>query len=129
MRMNKVKKSNLPKVKDIKIYRIKSRLTQKQLAIESGVSVSMINQVESGRTMPSYSTAVKIFEACGFEENSNAVKVKRQGDDLVRCEMFIENIISNLQSMKNLLGSKDYENKNDIKKKLRAFIILADKAT
>ena len=129
MRMNKVKKSNLPKVKDIKIYRIKSRLTQKQLAIESGVSVSMINQVESGRTMPSYNTAVKIFEACGFEENSNAVKVKRQGDDLVRCEMFIENIISNLQSMKNLLGSKDYENKNDIKKKLRAFIILADKAT
>jgi transcriptional regulator with XRE-family HTH domain len=127
--MNKVKKSNLPKVKDIKIYRIKSRLTQKQLAIESGVSVSMINQVESGRTMPSYSTAVKIFEACGFEENSNAVKVKRQGDDLVRCEMFIENIISNLQSIKNLLGSKDYENKNDIKKKLRAFIILADKAT
>lgn len=129
MRMNKVKKSNLPKVKDIKIYRINSRLTQKQLAIESGVSVSMINQVESGRTMPSYSTAVKIFEACGFEENSNAVKVKRQGDDLVRCEMFIENIISNLQSIKNLLGSKDYENKNDIKKKLRAFIILADKAT
>jgi len=129
MRMNKVKKSNLPKVKDIKIYRINSRLTQKQLAIESGVSVSMINQVESGRTMPSYNTAVKIFEACGFEENSNAVKVKRQGDDLVRCEMFIENIISNLQSMKNLLGSKDYENKNDIKKKLRAFIILADKAT
>ena len=129
MIMNKVKKSNLPKVKDIKIYRIKSRLTQKQLAIESGVSVSMINQVESGRTMPSYSTAVKIFEACGFEENSNAVKVKRQGDDLVRCEMFIENIISNLQSIKNLLGSKDYENKNDIKKKLRAFIILADKAT
>ena len=127
--MNKVKKSNLPKVKDIKIYRINSRLTQKQLAIESGVSVSMINQVESGRTMPSYSTAVKIFEACGFEENSNAVKVKRQGDDLVRCEMFIENIISNLQSIKNLLGSKDYENKNDIKKKLRAFIILADKAT
>ena len=127
--MNKVKKSNLPKVKDIKIYRINSRLTQKQLAIESGVSVSMINQVESGRTMPSYNTAVKIFEACGFEENSNAVKVKRQGDDLVRCEMFIENIISNLQSMKNLLGSKDYENKNDIKKKLRAFIILADKAT
>ena len=89
----------------------------------------MINQVESGRTMPSYSTAVKIFEACGFDENSNAVKVKRQGDDLVRCEMFIENIISNLQSIKNLLGSKDYENKNDIKKKLRAFIILADKAT
>ena len=129
MIMNKVKKSNLPKVKDIKIYRINSRLTQKLLAIESGVSVSMINQVESGRTMPSYNTAVKIFEACGFEENSNAVKVKRQGDDLVRCEMFIENIISNLQSMKNLLGSKDYENKNDIKKKLRAFIILADKAT
>ena len=129
MIMNKVKKSNLPKVKDIKTYRINSRLTQKQLAIESGVSVSMINQVESGRTMPSYSTAVKIFEACGFEENSNAVKVKRQGDDLVRCEMFIENIISNLQSIKNLLGSKDYENKNDIKKKLRAFIILADKAT
>lgn len=127
--MNKVKKSNLPKVKDIKIYRKKSRLTQKQLAIESGVSVSMINQVESGRTMPSYNTAVKIFEACGFEENSNAVKIKREGKDLVRCDMFIENIISNLQSMKNLLGSKDYENKNDIKKKLRAFIILADKAT
>ena len=41
-----MKISNLPKVEDVKKYRIQSRLTQKELAEKAGVSTSMINQIE-----------------------------------------------------------------------------------
>ena len=37
-------------------------ITQKKLATLTGVSTSMINQIESGRSQPSYETAKKIFE-------------------------------------------------------------------
>jgi len=42
--------------------RIKVGITQKNLANMTNVSTSMINQIESGRTQPSYETAKKIFE-------------------------------------------------------------------
>lgn len=38
-------------------------VTQKQLAGMAGVSTSMINQIESGRTRPSYETASRIFDS------------------------------------------------------------------
>ena len=41
---------------------MKIGITQKKLAIMTGVSTSMINQIESGRSKPSYETARKIFE-------------------------------------------------------------------
>lgn len=37
--------------------------TQKKLAAMAGVSTSMINQIESGRTRPSYETASRIFDS------------------------------------------------------------------
>ncbi|MGH1567198.1 MAG: CBS domain-containing protein [Nitrosopumilus sp.] len=52
----------LPRIDSIKQIRQKIGITQKKLAIMTGVSTSMINQIESGRSQPSYETAKKIFE-------------------------------------------------------------------
>ena len=52
----------LPRIDSIKQIRLKIGITQKKLAIMTGVSTSMINQIESGRSQPSYETAKKIFE-------------------------------------------------------------------
>ena len=53
----------LPRLETIKEERQKLHLTQKKLAGMTGVSTSMINQIESGRCKPSYDTAKKIFES------------------------------------------------------------------
>ncbi len=53
----------LPRIESIKQIRQKIGITQKKLATMTGVSTSMINQVESGRSQPSYDTAKKIFES------------------------------------------------------------------
>ena len=53
----------LPRIESIKQMRQKISITQKKLADMTGVSTSMINQIESGRTKPSYDTARKIFDA------------------------------------------------------------------
>jgi len=52
----------LPRLDSIKQARIKLGITQKKLANMTGVSTSMINQIESGRSQPSYETAKKIFD-------------------------------------------------------------------
>lgn len=52
----------LPNVESIKQMRQKLGITQKKLASMTEVSTSMINQIESGRSQPSYETAKKIFE-------------------------------------------------------------------
>ena len=52
----------LPRIDSIKQIRQKIGITQKKLATLTGISTSMINQIESGRSQPSYETAKKIFE-------------------------------------------------------------------
>lgn len=52
----------LPRLDSIKQARVKLGITQKKLATMTGVSTSMINQIESGRSKPSYETAKKIFD-------------------------------------------------------------------
>ncbi|MEZ7990162.1 MAG: helix-turn-helix domain-containing protein [Nitrosopumilus sp.] len=52
----------LPRIDSIKQIRLKIGITQKKLAEMTQVSTSMINQIESGRSQPSYETAKKIFE-------------------------------------------------------------------
>ncbi len=52
----------LPRIDSIKQIRQKLGITQKKLATLTGVSTSMINQIESGRSQPTYETAKKIFE-------------------------------------------------------------------
>ena len=53
----------LPRIDSIRQMRIKLGITQKQLATMTGVSTSMINQIESGRSKPSYDTAKRIFDS------------------------------------------------------------------
>ncbi len=52
--------------------RLKIGITQKKLAIMTGVSTSMINQVESGRSQPSYETAKKIFDSLASLEGKSS---------------------------------------------------------
>ena len=53
----------LPRIDSIKQARTKIGVTQKELAKMTGVSTSMINQIESGRSQPSYETAKRIFDS------------------------------------------------------------------
>ena len=52
----------LPNLDSIKQIRQKLGITQKKLANMTGVSTSMVNQIESGRSQPSYETAKRIFD-------------------------------------------------------------------
>jgi len=62
----------LPSLETIKEERKKLNVTQKKLAAMTGVSTSMINQIESGRCKPSYETAKRIFEKLtNFEESQS----------------------------------------------------------
>ena len=62
----------LPKLDYIRQARNRLGITQRRLAALSGVTTSMINQIESGRSKPSYATALNIFEALGkLEEKSS----------------------------------------------------------
>jgi predicted transcriptional regulator len=64
----------LPRLDSIKPARLKIGLTQQKLASLTGVSTSMINQIESGRCQPSYSTARKIFEVLWSLEGQSSMK-------------------------------------------------------
>lgn len=52
--------------------RQKIGITQKKLAAMTGVSTSMINQIESGRSQPSYNTAKKIFDSLANLEGKSS---------------------------------------------------------
>jgi len=62
----------LPSIESIKQQRLKIGITQKDLANSVGVSTSMINQIESGRSAPSYATAKKIFEVLASKESEGS---------------------------------------------------------
>ncbi|MCI0565399.1 MAG: helix-turn-helix domain-containing protein, partial [Nitrososphaera sp.] len=64
----------LPRLEYVKQARIRLGMTQRRLAALTGVSTSMINQIESGRCKPSYETARKIFEILSSMEGSTAMK-------------------------------------------------------
>ena len=65
----------LPRIDSIKQLRTKLGITQKKLASMTGVSTSMINQIESGRSQPSYHTAKRIFDSlANLESKSSAHK-------------------------------------------------------
>ncbi len=61
-----------PRIDSIKQIRQKIGITQKKLATMAGVSTSMINQIESGRSQPSYETAKKIFESLAKLEGESS---------------------------------------------------------
>src|SRR5207247_9457113 len=64
----------LPRLEYIKQARIRLGITQRKLAALTGVSTSMINQIESGRCKPSYETARKIFEILRSLEGRTSMK-------------------------------------------------------
>lgn len=64
----------LPRLEYIKQARIRLGITQRKLASLTGISTSMINQIESGRCKPSYETARKIFEILGSLEGKTSMK-------------------------------------------------------
>ena len=68
----------LPRLETIKEERKKNGITQKKLASMTGVSTSMINQIESGRCKPSYETAKKIFES--LAKVSGETSPRKAGD-------------------------------------------------
>lgn len=65
----------LPRLEYIKQARIRLGITQKRLASLTGVSTSMVNQIESGRCKPSYETARRIFEVLGSLEGRTSMKI------------------------------------------------------
>ncbi|MFB5630971.1 MAG: CBS domain-containing protein [Nitrosopumilaceae archaeon] len=62
----------LPRIDTIKQIRTKLGITQKKLATMAGVSTSMINQIESGRSQPSYETAKRIFDSLASLETQSS---------------------------------------------------------
>lgn len=60
----------------IKSRRMKLGLKQNQLAELAGVSQSLIAKLEKGKLEPSYSVAIKIFQALDTQENKNEKKCK-----------------------------------------------------
>jgi predicted transcriptional regulator len=67
----------LPSLEYIRQTRQKLGITQRRLASLTGISTSMINQIETGRCKPSYDTAKKIFEVLSTLEGKLA---KKAGD-------------------------------------------------
>ena len=64
----------LPNLEYIKQARIRLSITQRKLALLTGISTSMINHIESGRCKPSYETARKIFEILSSLEGQSSMK-------------------------------------------------------
>jgi predicted transcriptional regulator len=64
----------LPRLEYIKQARVRLGITQRKLAALTGISTSMINQIESGRCKPSYETARKIFEILSSLEGRSSMK-------------------------------------------------------
>ncbi len=62
------------------LFSLKIGMTQKELANQVGVSTSMINQIESGRSAPSYETAKKIFEVLEKQEREAAGEKGNAGE-------------------------------------------------
>ncbi|MEX2193296.1 MAG: CBS domain-containing protein [Nitrosarchaeum sp.] len=62
----------LPRIDSVKQIRLKIGITQKTLATMTGVSTSMINQIESGRSQPSYETAKRIFDSLANLEGKSS---------------------------------------------------------
>ena len=71
-------------IRRLKEQRIKAKMSQFDLAIESGVSQNMIAYIENGQRVPTLTTllkmctALKISPTVLFEDTSEEIKEKKQ---------------------------------------------------
>ena len=97
----------LPELREIKVRRKKLGITQKKLAEMVGVSQSAIAKIESGKMIPNYNLAKRIFEElekleCGREKTarevmSSPVIFVSPGDSVERAaELMLRHSISQL---------------------------------
>ena len=79
----------LPRLDSIRRMRLKLGMTQRELARLCDISTSMINQIESGRSKPSYDTARRIFEALAGREASAISQTAGSlcSEDIVRLDV------------------------------------------
>ena len=78
----------LPRLESIRQVRQKLGVTQKRLARMCDVSASMINQIESGRSKPSYDTAKKIFDSLASLEGKTTSRTAGSlcSEDIVKLD-------------------------------------------
>ncbi len=112
----------LPEIEDIKIVREKLDLTLREMAKNTGLSVSWINQVETKKIKhPSYLMIKKIFDFYEFEKSGNertAGDICVKGKDMKSCY-----IGSPLKSANKIMIEKDISQvpvfeKDDIKRQI-----------
>src|ERR671919_676963 len=82
----------LPRLEYIKQARGRLGITQRRLASLTGISTSMINQIETGRCKPSYDTAKKIFEVLSTLEDNLAKKMVENDEKNIK-NMTIDNVM------------------------------------
>lgn len=66
----------LPELREIKLKRKQFGLTQSQLAAQTGVSQSLITKIESGKLIPSYGNAKRLFDFLDNLRKEAALKAK-----------------------------------------------------
>lgn len=70
--------------KAIRFLREESKMTQKRLAEESGVSTSWISMIERGEVDPTWNTVARISKGLGFPMESMAEMAERFEETVVR---------------------------------------------
>ncbi len=66
----------MEELSELKKYRKRLNLTQKELAKRANVSQSLIAKIESGKVDPSYRNAKKIFETLSLLKQKNELKAR-----------------------------------------------------
>ena len=89
-------------LKEIKLLRKKYEINQKELALRSGVSQSLIAKIESAKVEPTFSKAQRIFQA--LEELRDLEELKAK--DIMKPKVVFVRPKENLKEIIKLMKSK-----------------------
>lgn len=56
-------------VTDIKKYRQRAKMTQREVAAKADLTIAAVSRIENGHTLPTLDTYVRILDAMGYEIN------------------------------------------------------------